>query len=538
MVVEVVSDGEREALSRYRSERVRVFAAALVVFSASACTNEPEPPRQYAEVTALYDSKRCASCHPEHYDEWSASMHAYAAEDPVFLAMNKRGQEETGGVLGPLCVNCHAPLAVQLGVMTDWSDVESVPPELRGVTCYFCHNTESVDGTHNNPLVLSHDVTMRGRIRNPRETDFHRSEYSPLLSGAEPESAAMCGACHDIVVPAPPALVPQPLERTYTEWLASVFAPEQAPSPSSVSTCTSCHMPVIENGNPISPTGPNRARHSHHMAGVDGPVTPFPNTGDPVRDAELAAAQALDRQRVLDPTVRVEICRQILDGTQGAEHTAIHLVLDNASAGHNFPSGAAQDRRAWTEVIAYQNGQVIYESGVVPDGQPPALPADPDLWLLRDETYDADGNEAHMFWNVAEIRHKTLPVQVTTDPSSPDYYSRHLRRRFPFDTSATIIGLPDRITVRMRIVPIGLDVLNDLVASEHLDAGVREVMPVLDLLPYRNDDFGSRPELAGLNVVTMEWTEATRSSSLFVARDDFTQPSGALECVGMPRRPR
>ena len=71
-----------------------------------------------------------------------------------------------------------------------------------------------------------------------------------------------------------------------------------------------------------------------------------------------------------------------------------------------------------------------------------------------------------------------------------------LRRRFPLAMSATIGGLPDRITVTMRIVPIGLDVLDDLVASEHLDAGVREVMPALDLLPFRNDDFSSTPELA------------------------------------------
>ena len=537
MVLEVVSDRERQALSRNRYERARVFATTLFVLAASAC-NEPPLPERYPKVSELYDSKRCASCHPKHYDEWAASMHAYAAEDPVFLAMNLRGQEETEGVLGALCVNCHAPLAVQLGLTTDGRNLDQLPPEVRGVTCYFCHNTESVEGTHNNPLVLSHDVTMRGRIRNPEKTDFHRSEYSSLLSGAEPESAAMCGACHDIVVPAPPALVPQPLERTYTEWLTSVFAPEHAPSPSSVSTCTSCHMPIVENGKPISPSGPNRARHSHHMAGVDGPVTPFPDTGDPARDRELAAAQALERQRVLDPTVRVEICRQVIDRTVGAEHSAIHVVLDNANAGHDFPSGAAQDRRAWTEVIAYQAGQVIYESGVVPGGQPPVLPADPDLWLLRDETYDADGNETHMFWTVAEIREKTLPVQVTTDPSNAEYYNRHLRRRFPLDASATIAGLPDRITVKMRIVPIGLDVLDDLVASEHLDAGVREVMPALDLLPFRNDDFGSRPELAGLNAVTMEWSEATRSSSLFVARDDFTQAPGVLECVAMPRKPR
>ena len=23
----------------------------------------------------------CATCHPDHYDEWSTSMHAYATED-------------------------------------------------------------------------------------------------------------------------------------------------------------------------------------------------------------------------------------------------------------------------------------------------------------------------------------------------------------------------------------------------------------------------------------------------------------------------
>ena len=43
-------------------------------------------------------------------------MHAYAAEDPVFLAMNQRGQRETNGELGDFCVQCHAPVAVHVGL--------------------------------------------------------------------------------------------------------------------------------------------------------------------------------------------------------------------------------------------------------------------------------------------------------------------------------------------------------------------------------------------------------------------------------------
>ena len=57
----------------------------------------------------LMDPATCAQCHPKHHREWASSMHAYAADDPVFLAMNKLGQEETGGALGDFCVRCHAP---------------------------------------------------------------------------------------------------------------------------------------------------------------------------------------------------------------------------------------------------------------------------------------------------------------------------------------------------------------------------------------------------------------------------------------------
>jgi hypothetical protein len=459
-------------------------------------------------------------------------MHAYAAEDPVFLAMNRRGQEETNGELGSLCVNCHAPLAVRTGATTDGLNLADVPSELRGVTCYFCHNVDAVEGTHNNPLRLSDDVTMRGRIQDPVENGVHRSAHSPFLASDRPESAAMCGSCHDIVLPSPPAPAEVALERTFTEWQRSVFAPENAPSPSAASTCGACHLPTVAY-EPIVPKGPKRARHGHQMAGVDGPLTPFPTAHTESRNAALAADQAERRQQLLDPTVRVEICVQTLSDAE----SAIHVTLDNANAGHNFPSGASQDRRAFTEVIAYRGDEVLYQSGVVADDEPALVENDPDLWLLRDETFDADGNETHMFWTVAEIRDRTLPAQLTADPAKPEYYKSHLRRRFPLAPSAAIPGVPDRVTVRLRLVPIGLEVLDDLIASGHLDSEVRAKMTPLDLLTFRHEDFDSEPALSALNTVSMEWSAASRASSRFVARDDFTQ-TPPWRCVSMPRRQR
>ena len=108
------------------------------------------------------------TCHPQHYTQWSGSMHAYSSDDPVFLAMNARGQRETNNQLGTFCVQCHAPMAVALK-LTDGTnfDPTTLPPTARGITCFFCHNVESVDADHNNGLVLALDDTMRGGVQNP-----------------------------------------------------------------------------------------------------------------------------------------------------------------------------------------------------------------------------------------------------------------------------------------------------------------------------------------------------------------------------------
>ena len=142
-----------------------------------------------------------------------------------------------------------------------------------------------------------------------------------------------------------------------------------------------------------------------------------------------------------------------------------------------------------------------------------------------------------MFWTVADHDDKTLPVQVTTDPSNSEYYKRHLRRRFPLTMADSIPGVPDRITVRMRIVPIGLEILDDLIASGDLDASHKAAMRPLDLLPFREDYFSPGSGLAGLNTVTMEWSRASKASSQFIVRTDYTMHP-EWTCVGMPRKPR
>jgi hypothetical protein len=187
---------ERDHLSRNRFFWARKLAGALLLLSAVGCTERPLK-KQYAEVSELYDSKRCAQCHPKHYDEWSASMHAYAADDPVFLAMNQRGQEETSEQLGTLCVGCHAPLAVELGIQTDGLNLEQIPANLRGVTCYFCHNVDELTSDHNNGLGLAMDFRRPGDCTGDHLLDFDDWVGAiTCLSGPDSDFATGC-SCAD-----------------------------------------------------------------------------------------------------------------------------------------------------------------------------------------------------------------------------------------------------------------------------------------------------------------------------------------------------
>ena len=109
----------------------------------------------------------CASCHPDQYREWAGSMHAYAAEDPVFRAMNAYGQRVTDGALGDFCVQCHAPVALAEGATKDGDNLDEVAPHLRGVTCTACHQIDAVDDDHNNKTTWINDAWFRGSLERP-----------------------------------------------------------------------------------------------------------------------------------------------------------------------------------------------------------------------------------------------------------------------------------------------------------------------------------------------------------------------------------
>lgn len=470
---------------------MRLWGALVLTCVVAAC-DEPK-----YSVAQLQDPNTCAECHPKHFQQWSGSMHAYASEDPVFLAMNARGQRDTNGELGDFCVQCHAPMALLLGEATGANfDPAALSPAAKGVTCYFCHNVEDITSDHNNGLVLAMDQTMRGGVRDPVESPAHFSAYDERLAGRK-NNSELCGSCHDVVTPAGVHI-----ERTFAEWKETVFAlPDPTPQSFLHQTCTSCHMfPSTESIATGDNTG-NRQYgfHDHTMPGIDLALTPFPEMDE----------QARVVQRDLDAALTIVGLRPL--GSQEpyggicVEPTGeITVRIDTLNVGHMFPSGAAQDRRSWIEVQAFNAaGQVIFDSGVVPDGMDPediddpyvdcTLPGRESCSGFWDRTYKEDGSPAHFFWEVATVDSKLLAPQTILDPNAPGYdHSTTVRY-----SVGPIVQQIDRVEARLRIRALPFHVLDDLIASGDLDPSIRGQLKTLD----------SRG-------ATSTWTKATAGTGL------------------------
>lgn len=405
----------------------------------------------------LLDPAQCQACHPRHYREWASSMHAYAADDPVFIAMNRRGQRETDGALGDFCVRCHAPMALREGATFDGLNLESVPRHLKGVTCYFCHNAVGVGEHFNADVELADDTTMRGGIDKPIAPRAHRAAYSAYHDKNRAESSTLCGSCHDIVTPNGVHL-----ERTFEEYKQGLFA---EPGPG-FETCSGCHM-LGRAGKAAEVAGaPERTVHEHLWPGVDVALTEFPD-----RDVQRIAVEC-------SLSLHTRIYDILHDGLGGI------TVRVETSAGHHQPSGSSMDRRLWLEFIAYDaEDHVLFSSGVIGDHELEEKPLghpdyDRNLAIFRDWMYDASGQPVHMFWEAAASElypegyaSLTLPVALT--PSS----AHTLEARYRVPSFADIA----RVTVRLRMRPVGIDVLEDLVRTEDLDPDVIAGMPTFTL---------------------------------------------------------
>lgn len=393
---------------------------------------------------AELDPESCADCHPAQYQEWQGSMHAHAADDPVFLALNAKAVA-TEGVPEDFCVRCHAPVALALGETQDGLNLESVPQPMKGVGCTFCHQLEEATGAANGAVSWVWDGVMRGALEDPLKNDAHKNTYGAALDRDAPESSQVCGACHDVVLPSG-----LHLEQTSLEWQASVFSEGL-----SRQSCGHCHLPSRPGLAAEVEGAPSRRIHDHNMPGVDVALVPW-------ADAERQRALI---QELLDQTLLAELC--VVPEAAGSK---VVLTLENVLAGHNFPSGASHDRRVWVEVKGFSQSAQVLSSGEVADGQALMALQQADLVLLHDEARTANGELSHGIVDAVSVTRRGL--EAPKDLGLPH------ARSYSWSVSGQVL---DEVDVRVRMRPVGLDLLQPLLEEGSLSPSEVEAMPTFDL---------------------------------------------------------
>jgi mono/diheme cytochrome c family protein len=193
---------------------------------------------------------QCASCHPQHYDEWSRSFHARSLTSDDFVrtfaqyldSVGKQARDDPQSSMA--CLSCHAPLLKH-----------AAPDVVRRVTdIVLAKETKKLDGFEVGCAAchVPANRVFSGPIEKPQENPFHLSKFSTSY-----RESSFCADCHAWTSSTVPC------SDVYSEWKKSRAAKQGT-------TCQSCHM--AERSGTAASGGPQRKIHSHVFPGARSAV--------------------------------------------------------------------------------------------------------------------------------------------------------------------------------------------------------------------------------------------------------------------------
>ena len=390
-------------------------AGGVVALAASAALAQQVPTtivdffqpgtQPHALNTEILSVRDCDSCHggydidDEPFRPWAASMMGQSMRDPLFIAAYTIAEQDAA-FAGDLCLRCHTPGGWLAGRSEPTDGSALIEQDYEGVSCNFCHRMVDPiykDGIsppedqqilldlpdhpvnpHSGQFIMDPDDRRRGPFDLGR-FNKHNWAWSRFHSASE-----MCATCHDVSNPvfvrqidgtyAPGELdAPHPthdkydefpVERTYSEWLASDFAAgpiemggRYGGNKTAVSTCQDCHMPDATGKG--CKTGEDREDLPPHFFNGGGTWILqavddlFPQSETLLTDASIAASVAR-AEGLLGAASDIEL---------GAEPGELSVRVINQT-GHKLPSGYPEGRRVWINVRFFDDqGTLIDERG-------------------------------------------------------------------------------------------------------------------------------------------------------------------------------
>lgn len=300
----------------------------------------------------LSPASSCHNCHrgfaESAGDTWAGSMMANAGRDPIYLAALTIANQDLEGS-GEFCIRCHTPRGWLSGrsEATDGSMLDPVDLS-SGVDCDFCHRLHPGDqGAYigNGQYQVIDEAVTFGRIGQTAAQ--HGTRQSDYLGSSE-----LCGLCHDVTNPE----TGFPIERTYTEWLASDFS---RPPAEGGEGCVDCHMKGTAGQIAIGDM-PQRTIHQHDLAGGNTWMpTVLAELYPEEREAFLHAAERAREMLQSAATLRIDTPASTPYG--GLFEFTVRVTNES---GHKLPTGYPEGRRCWLELEVFDaDGAPLLHSG-------------------------------------------------------------------------------------------------------------------------------------------------------------------------------
>jgi len=274
-------------------------------------------------------AKKCRSCHPGIYEQWSQAMmsqaytHHWDEIEYFDLAVPhaKAKPELKDAVDG--CNGCHTPLAYMGGKQFPPPRPSEKSMANESVSCEVCHLTQSAttDPPFNYSYLIEPGMTKYAGREPTVESPAHKIITNDFFRTTE-----FCGNCHNEKNP-----FGVWVKSTQLEWKEGPYASENV-------RCQDCHMP---KGGPY----------------LNALMT------KPYDDSRLHLFHGAHDPGKVKGTIELRIEPDIRDAEPG-ETIVFTVVLFNQKTGHKFPTGSVEDRIAWLQVEATDSKGKSYHLNV------------------------------------------------------------------------------------------------------------------------------------------------------------------------------
>lgn len=307
---------------------VSVLLIFLTAFKARFTASQEDLKNKYS-YKDFESAKKCRSCHPGIYEQWSQAMmsqaytHHWDEIEYFDLAVPhaKAKPELKDAVDG--CNGCHTPMAYMGGKQFPPPRPSEKSMANESVSCEVCHLTQSAttDPPFNYSYLIEPGMTKYAGREPTVESPAHKIITNDFFRTTE-----FCGNCHNEKNP-----FGIWVKSTQLEWKEGPYASENV-------RCQDCHMP---KGGPYLNALMTR----------------------PYDDSRLHLFHGAHDPGKVKGTIELRIEPDIRDAEPG-ETIVFTVVLFNQKTGHKFPTGSVEDRIAWLQVEATDSKGKSYHLNV------------------------------------------------------------------------------------------------------------------------------------------------------------------------------